>query len=124
MRHLLLLIPEEAFPLLAVLALVAVIAGLARPRLLLGIVAFMVLLPVIGELFGVFLDAMPWWLVALILGGFVMMVVRAALGLLLGTRAADHMVGALAADAFKFAFRAAFRAFLFSVHLAGRLLSR
>ncbi len=124
MRHLLLLIPEEAFPLLAILALVAVIAGLARPRLLLGLVAFMVLLPVISELFGVFLDAMPWWLVILVLGGFVMMVVRAALGLLLGTRAADHMVGALAADVFKFALRTAFRAFMLPVHLAGRLLSR
>jgi hypothetical protein len=101
MKNLLLLLPEEALPLIGVVLLLAVVAGLARPRLLLGFVVFVALLPLIGLLVVQVIDALPWWLVALIFGGIAISIIRAALSVLIGTSAANNAVGALAADAIK-----------------------
>ena len=101
MKNVLLLLPEEALPLIGVVLLLAVVVGLVRPRWLLGFVVFVALLPLIGLLVAQLIDALPWWLVTIVIGGIAMSMIRAALSVVLGTSAADHVVGALAADAIK-----------------------
>jgi hypothetical protein len=120
MRNLLVFLPDEAFPLILVLLAVAVVVGLARPRLLLGFLLLLMLLPVIGPLFDAFLTAVPWWLVVLVVGGLLMWVVRAALSVLVGREAAAHVVGALVAEAIK----AVFKLLFLPVRVIGWLLRR
>ncbi len=111
MNNLLLFLPDEALPLILVILVIAVVAGLARMRLLLAFVLFLVLLPLIGQLFDIFLNAVPWWLFLLVVGGLVMWVVRAALSIFIGSEAAGHAIGSLAADVIKVVFKMMFLPF-------------
>jgi len=111
MSNLLFFLPDEAYPVLLVLLAIAVVAGLARPRLLLGLLLLLFLMPVIGELLEVFLDAVPWWLFVLIVGGLAMWVIRAGLGLLNGSDAASHAIGSMTASAIKGVFKMLFLPF-------------
>ena len=120
MSNLLLFLPDEAYPLIVVLLVVAVAAGLARARVLIGFVLFLVLLPVIGQLFDTLLNAMPSWLFVLLVAGLIVAVFRAALSLVIGRRAAAHTVGILAADVI----RASFAIGLLPFRLVGWLLRR
>ncbi len=120
MSNLLMFLPTEALPLVLVLLGLAVVAGLARPRLLVGFVLFLAGLPVIGALLDAAVRAMPWWLVALLAGWLLFSVLRAALSLLIGTAAASHAVGVLAAAGIRFAFRTA----LLPLRLAFRVVFR
>lgn len=124
MNNLLFFLPDEAFPLLLVLLGVAVVAGLARPRLLVGLALFLFLLPVIGELVDVFLNAVPWWLFALVIGGLVMMALRAALSIVIGHDAAGHAIGSLAASVIRAVFRLLFLPFRLVGWLVRRRFSR
>lgn len=112
--------PDEVFPLLLVLVAIAVVAGLARPRLLVGLLLLLLLAPVIGELFGVLLDAIPWWLVVMVVFGMATWMIRAALAVLIGREAAGHAVGSLAASAI----RGMFKVMWLPFRLAGWLLRR
>jgi hypothetical protein len=66
---------------------------------------------------GVLLEMFPWWVSPLLLVVFVMSVLRAASGLLLGERASGHMVGILAADVV----RGIFKTLLLPFRLLARL---
>lgn len=111
MSSLLFFLPDEAYPVLLILLGIAVVAGLARPRLLLGLLLLLFLLPVISELFDVFVAAIPWWLFVLIIGGLTLSVVRGALAVLIGSEAASHAIGLLTATAIKGIFKLAFLPF-------------
>ena len=106
MSNLLMFLPDEATPIILVLLLVGVVAGFVRFRILLGFVLLVAFTPLLGELFDLLLQAIPWWLVLLTVGGIVMWVVRSAMALLIGSEAASHAVGALAAEAVKLCFKA------------------
>jgi hypothetical protein len=105
--NLLMFLPDEAYPLVLVLLGIAAIAGLARPRLLLGFVVFLASLPVIESLLDAALDAMPLWLSALLAGAVLFSVLRAMLSMLIGAHAASHAIGNLVASGVKALIRAA-----------------
>ena len=117
MRLLWLLMPDSALPLVIVgVALLLIVGVLSRGRavsMIGALVAYLIFVPFSGVILAMF----PWWVSPLLLVGFVMSVVRAASGLLLGDRASDHMVGILAADVV----RGLFKAFLFPFRLLARL---
>lgn len=113
-------LPEEAYPLILVLLAIAVIAGVARSRLLVGFILFLVLSPLIAELALQLIVAMPLWVVVMVGVGLVTWFLRTALSVVLGRNAADQAVGALAADLIK----VALRILLLPFRLVGWLLRR
>lgn len=103
MRALLLVLPDEALPMLIVAAGLAFIVGARQfGRGMLVAAAALVFLPLL--LAPVF-DALPGWLFFLVLAAMAIAVLFALLrgmsSMLIGSRATDHMVGALAADVVK-----------------------
>lgn len=118
------LIPDQA--LILVIAAIAIglmlrIVSRRGAMALLGSIILMLLLePLIQAIF----DLLPWWLVLLILGFFVMSMVRSLFSTLLGTRATDHMVGILAADLVRSSLSAFFRFLTMPFRIAGWLLRR
>jgi hypothetical protein len=98
-----LLLPDEALPLVLVIAAFGVMFGLMRGRSFLGLVALIVFLPVLGLLLEQVLGALPPWVALLVLVAAGLSTVRALASLVLGARAADHMVGILAADVVRLA---------------------
>jgi hypothetical protein len=102
------LLPDEALPLLLVGAAVAVMLGLLRPRALVGLLGLCLLLPVIGAGLEVLLGQLPAWVSLLVLVGLGLALLRGLAALLIGTRAADTMVGTLAADVVRLVVMAVF----------------
>lgn len=106
MRDVFVLLPDEAMPIDPVVLVIGVVAGLARPRLLLGFALLLALMPLIGHLFEAFLTAMPLWFALFVVGTLMMWMARAALSVLIGREAAARALGTLAVDVIKTAFRA------------------
>jgi hypothetical protein len=97
-------------------ALLLIIGVLSRGRAIAiigALIAYLVLSPFAGVVLAMF----PWWVSLLLLVVFVMSVLRAASCLLFGECASDVMVGTLAADVV----RGAFKALLFPFRLVARL---
>lgn len=93
------LLPDEVLPLIIVGVGLALILGLLSGRAALGLILALVVLPPVLAPFveGVLGDLPPW--VSLVLLAFLgLAIIRGVVGLVLGQRAADTMVGSLAAD--------------------------
>ncbi len=117
MRLLWLLLPDSAIPLLIVgVALLLIVGVLSRGRAI-SIIGTLLAYLVFAPFAGVLLEMFPWWVSPLLLVVFVMSVLRAASGLLLGERATGHMVGILAADVV----RGIFKTLLFPFRLLAKL---
>ncbi len=111
-----LLLPEELLGLVLVAAVFAVMFGLMRGWTVLGIAALVVFLPVIALVAEHVLGQLPPWVALLVLLAVGVTMLRAVASLILGGRAADTMVGTLAADVVRLAVTCMFIPF----RLAGR----
>lgn len=104
---LLTLVPDEALPLLIAAVGLAMVCGLLRGRAALGLLAMLLLAPVLGALGESLLAQCPPWVTWLVLAGVGLSLLKGLAALLLGPRAADTMLGALAADLVRFVVRLA-----------------
>jgi hypothetical protein len=92
------LLPDAALPLLFVGGCLALMFGLIRGRALFGILGLLLVLPVLGPVTEAVMQQLPPWLSLVILAFFCLAILRGLAALVLGQRAADTMVGNLAAD--------------------------
>lgn len=130
MRSLLVFLPEEFIPMLIVAGGLAIIVGARRVGA--GLVVTALLLALLPALLAPFFDALPSAVLTLLLVAMLIALVFAALRWLsvglIGTRATDHMIGTLAADAVRWSvlgsFRLCGRAVLALVRLLVRPLRR
>jgi hypothetical protein len=98
-----LLLSEEALGLVLVVAAFALMFGLMRGRAFLGLVALIVLLPTMTLLVEEILGQLPPWVVLVVVVVVGLAILRGLASLVLGTRAAETMVGSLAADVVRLA---------------------
>ena len=98
-------LPDEALPLLIAGVGLAMLLGLLRGRAALGLLALLFLAPVMGAVVEALLAQLPPWLAWMLLAGLGLALLRGLAALLLGPRAADTMVGSLAADLVRLAVR-------------------
>lgn len=99
------LLPDEALPLLIVGVGLAMMLGILRGRAVLGLLAMLLIAPVIGAVGEALLAQLPPWVAWMLLVGLGLALLRGLAALLLGPRAADTMVGSLAADLVRLAVR-------------------
>ena len=118
MQRLLMFLPDEAIVLIIALIGLGVMVGILRLRsagqILMGLVLMLLLSPFIESL----ISSLPSWVNLLLLIAIGWALVRATFRFMLGPRAADHMVGILAADVV----RGVFRAVLFTLTLPFRFI--
>lgn len=95
-------IPDEALPLLIVGVGLALILGLLTGRAVLGILGLLIIIPMLVPFIEALFGAMPPWISVLILVIIGLSLLRGLAGLFIGRRAADTMVGTLAADVVRF----------------------
>lgn len=92
-------VPMEALPLILVGGALLVILRIIRPERLLLLAVGLALLPILPPLIEAVFDVLPWWMVLGIVAAVALSFVRSVTALFIGTRAADHMMGSLAASA-------------------------
>jgi hypothetical protein len=98
------LIPDEALVLVIVVIGLGLMLGIIRSRTAASMIGGLVLLVLLGPFIEALFAALPWWLTLLLLVFVILSLLRAFSSLLLGSRASDHMVGILAADAVRACF--------------------
>jgi hypothetical protein len=112
MMTLLAWLPNEFMVLGIVLIGFGLMVGLLTLRRAAALLGFVVLLMVTGPFVDSLLDTLfalaPWWLLLLLGILMVFSLLGAVSRMLIGRRAADHMVGTLAADVVRFGFKMAF----------------
>jgi hypothetical protein len=108
MRTLWLWLPDEAMVLVIALIGLALIVGLISRRAAMGLLGTVVLMLLAGPFIAALLDALPGWMLFLLLLWAALGFFRWVLSLLLGARAADEAVGSLAADVIRAGFRLLF----------------
>jgi hypothetical protein len=91
-------LPDEALPLLIVGVGLALMLGLISGRAALGLLGLLLLFPLLTPLVEALLGELPPWISLVILALIALAILRGLAALLLGARAADTMVGNLAAD--------------------------
>ena len=91
-------LPDEALPLIIVGLGIALILGLLTGRAVLGILGLILLLPMLSPFVEGAIGALPPWISLLILVIVGLAILRGLAALFIGARAADTMVGTLAAD--------------------------
>lgn len=99
------LLPDEALPLLIVGVGLAMIVGLLRGRAALNILLMILLIPVLAPFVEALMGALPPWLSLIILAAVGLSILKGLATLIIGSRAADTMVGSLAADLVRLAVR-------------------
>jgi hypothetical protein len=114
------LLPVSALPLVIIGVGLALIVGVVRPRSAMAILGGVILTILLTPFFNVVFDFLPWWLCLLLTVAFFVSILRAAVQLLLGPRATDHMVGALATDVVQMCIRVVF----IPLRLLGRIIAR
>lgn len=101
-------LPDEALVLVIVVAGLGLITGLIPRGIAFGLVGAVVLFALLSPFVPVLLEALPLWLVVLLLLFLGLAFCRAVLNALIGPRAAAHTVGILVADVIRFFFRLLF----------------
>ena len=114
------LLPVSALPLVIIGVGLASIVGIVKPRGAMAILGGVILTILLAPFFDAVFDLLPWWLCLLLTVAFFVSILRAGIQLLLGPRATDHMVGALATDVVRMCIRAVF----FPLRLLGRMITR
>lgn len=93
------LVPDEALPLIVVGIGLALMLGFITGRAALTLILTFVLLPpLLAPFIEGILGELPPWVSLLLLAVLALAILRGVTGLVLGQRAADTMVGSLAAD--------------------------
>jgi hypothetical protein len=100
------LLPDDAFPLVILLAALLFLIGLRRTAC--GLLAVALLVPILGPFVEALMAGIPPWVSLLILVVFIVMLLQFLATAVLGHQAAAHMVGILAADMVRFALRCVF----------------
>lgn len=116
------LLPDEALPLLIVGIGLALILGLVSRSAAFGLVGLMLLFALLGPIVEGVMGGMPPWISLVILAVVILVLLKGMARLVLGGRAADHMVGILAADLVRLAVRLMmlpFRAIYWAVRTVG-----
>ena len=112
MMTLLAWLPNEFIVLGIVLIGFGLMVGLINGRRAAALLGFVFLLmvsgPFVDSLLDTLFDLAPWWLLLLLGILLVFSLLGVVSRMLIGRRAADHMVGILAADVVRFGFRMAF----------------
>lgn len=111
MRSLWLFLPDEAMPLLIVAVGLALIVSLIRPRAAFGVILTIVLMLLAAPFVDLLFEALPWWLLLLLMLWAALYLFRTLLGLFIGDQATAEAVGSLAADVIRFGFRLLFLPF-------------
>lgn len=91
-------LPDEAIPLLVAGIGLLAIVGLLRGRRLASVLLPVLLLPIVSPFVESAVATLPGWVSLALIAIIVLSLARAAASVLLGRRAAEHMVGILAAD--------------------------
>ncbi|MCU1264378.1 MAG: hypothetical protein JWM21_696 [Acidobacteria bacterium] len=92
------LLPDEFMPLAIAGIGLAVILGFLRLRKAAALIGGICLLLISGPFFDAIFDSLPTWIFLLMLPIAAILVIRWLVRLVIGERAADHLVGSLAAD--------------------------
>ena len=92
------LLPDEFMPLVIAGIGLAMILGLLRLRKAAALIGGICLMLLTAPLFDALFDALPSWLFVLMIPILIIVVIRWLVRLVIGQRAADHMIGSLAAD--------------------------
>jgi hypothetical protein len=124
MKLLWMFLPDEFMILIIVVVALAMMIGIVRGRTAAGIIGGLVLTLLAQPLIDALVDALPGWLLLLLLLGLVWWIIRAVAGLILGREAAGHMTGILAADAVRLVVRAMFWIIALPFRLIGAALRR
>lgn len=91
------LLPDTVLPLVIVGAALGVVLRLIRFRTAFGIVGFILLMPLLSPIVEAALGSLPVWVSLLLLFFIVISIFRGLSTLVIGQRASDDLVGALAA---------------------------
>jgi len=102
-----LLLPEEALPLILIGGAFLIMLRIVSLRAVLGAVIFFALLPVFSPIIESLFSVLPAWVTLLFFVGIGFSCLQAIATTLIGRRAADHMVGSLAADVVRFVLKLA-----------------
>lgn len=103
------LLPDEVLPLIIVGAGLALMVGFLSGRAALAIIIGLVVLPpLLAPFVEVLVGELPPWVSMVLLAFLGLAIIRGLFGLLLGQRAADTMVGSLAADLVRLVVRVLF----------------
>jgi hypothetical protein len=124
MKLLWMFLPDEFVIVIIAGVALAMIVGLIRGRAAAGIIGGLVLMLLTQPLIDALIDALPGWILLLLLVGLVWWIFRAVAGMLLGREAAGHMIGTLAADGVRFLLRAIFWVLALPFRLIGLVLRR
>ena len=124
MKLLWMFLPDEFVILIIVGVALAMMVGLVRGRTAAGIIGGLILMLLAQPFIDALVDALPGWLLLLVLLWLVWWILRAVAGLLLGREAAGHMTGILAADVVRFMARAVFWITALPFRLIGAALRR
>jgi hypothetical protein len=120
------LLPDSALPLVIVGIGLALMVGLLNRSVAFGILGLILAFAILGPIVEGVMGELPPWVGLIILAVVILAILRGVASLALGSRAADHMVGILAADLVRLAVQILifpFRALVGLVRLvsAGRL---
>jgi ABC-type multidrug transport system fused ATPase/permease subunit len=124
MNLLLTLLPDQALILVIAAIALGLILRIISPKYAAFIVGGIILMLVMEPFFDALFAALPWWLTLLVSGFLLLSLLRSLFNLLLGSRATDHMVGILAADAVRLSLAGVFRLLFMPFRLVGWLLRR
>ncbi len=104
MRNLWLFLPDEAMVLVIAGIGLALILGLIRRQAALALVGAVAVSLLVGPFVEAVIGALPGWALFVLLVFLAFSLFRASLSLFLGSGAADHAVGSLAASVIRFCF--------------------
>ncbi len=124
MKLLWMLIPDELLILVVAVLALGFMVGLVRGRMLAAVLGGVVLMALAGPIIEALVDALPGWLLCLLLIWMGWWLLRAVAELILGKHAASHMVGILAADVVRACFRGLFWLLALPFRLAAAGLRR
>ena len=124
MQWLWLFLPDEAVVLVIALIGFGLVVGFLRLRSAGQLLGSIVLMLLVAPFVERFVSSLPAWLDVLLLLGIGWAVLRGLSRLVLGARAADHMVGTLAADVVRWLFRGVFFVITLPFRFIGWMLRR
>lgn len=102
------LLPDALLPLVIAGIGLALMVGLLSGSAAFRLLGLLLLCALLGPIIEGVMGDMPPWVGVIIFVVVILALLRGAASLVLGRRAADHMVGILAADCVRFAFRLLF----------------
>lgn len=105
------MLPDELLLLVIVGIGLALMVGLLSRSAAFGLIGMLLLFALLGPFVEGIMGDMPPWVGLIILVVVILALLRGVASVVLGRRAADHMVGILAADCVRFAFRLLFLPF-------------